>query len=412
VKRDGSGAKTELITFTGDTEAHFDAAGAIQYVYSHLSMGTPIARITRTDNISTSTEYQFHGLASSTLATVSDSGTINTSFRYSPWGAVLESTNAGGASNGTAAHRRRHNDKYVDEVSSLAYYGARYYDKTLLAWTQSDPLYLRVPDVAQMSSPRRASLYAYTLQNSMRYLDPDGLDAGNWGARNFLTTCGAGSVCAAGAAIEGEGRGGVDGETSTTGLRSMIGLGVAKQTKYCGNSTPGGCDSGFIVKQDQERYRIVDNPSPSFRGDENPVVFFQRLAMLCGRFCDKFAVAGDRVVRGTQAAITRVGNKISSAANSLGRAIDSYQRALSGIKHANFMRNAQRWSPSQIARAMRSNNQNIQEHTQYLLDPRSHVPNWETLSHYQQYGMMGHWLKEIHNFEAQNDILWMIQVLR
>ena len=44
VKRDAAGVKTELIWFIGDVEAHYDATGTVTKVYSHLSMGTPVAR--------------------------------------------------------------------------------------------------------------------------------------------------------------------------------------------------------------------------------------------------------------------------------------------------------------------------------------------------------------------------------
>ena len=225
VKKNGFGTKTELIWFIGDTQAHYNASGVVTHVYSNISLGTPVVRVDRTASTVTTTEYQFHGLANSTLATVASNGTINTSLRYSPWGDIVESTNTGGASNGTAAHRRRHNDKYVDEVSNLTYYGARYYDKTLIAWTQADPLYVRVPDAARVSSPRRASLYAYTLQNPMRYIDPDGRDS--FGTNRFCARCDAGSVCGAGQALEGHR--GSDGETWTTALRAAVGLGIARK---------------------------------------------------------------------------------------------------------------------------------------------------------------------------------------
>jgi RHS repeat-associated protein len=177
VKRDAAGVKTELVWFIGDVEAHYDAAGAVTKVYSHLSLGSPVARVERTGNTTAAIEYQFHGLGSSTIAAVDQGGTINASFSYAPFGEVLEATNAGGVGAGTVAHKRRMNDKFEDDVSGLAYYGARYYDKTLNGWTQADPLYTRVPDAAQASSPRRANVYVFSLQNSLRYLDPDGLDS-------------------------------------------------------------------------------------------------------------------------------------------------------------------------------------------------------------------------------------------
>ena len=176
VKRDASGAKTEMIWFIGDTQAHYDAAGTVTNVFAHVTVGTPVARVNRTADTTASLELTFHGLANSTLAAVAEDGTVNASFRYAPFGAVLEATDAGGEDAGIDVHKRRFNDKYQDDISGLTYYGARYYDKTLIGWTQADPLYLRVPDAAQMSTPRRANLYAFTLQNPLRYLDPDGLD--------------------------------------------------------------------------------------------------------------------------------------------------------------------------------------------------------------------------------------------
>jgi len=58
-------------------------------------------------------------------------------------------------------------------VSGLAYYGARYYDKTLIGWTQPDSVGLFAPDSAWIE-PRKSSLYTFSLNNSLRYVDPDG----------------------------------------------------------------------------------------------------------------------------------------------------------------------------------------------------------------------------------------------
>ncbi len=182
VKRDAGGNKTELIWCLDETEAHYDGAGNMIKTYAHVSLGTPIARIERTTNGSTATmttEFQFHGLASNTIAAVAQNGTINASFRYAPFGEVLEATNAGGAGQGTGVHKRRFNDKYEDDIGALTYYGARYYDKVLLGWTQADPLYLRAPELASRSTPRRSQVFLFALNNPNRYFDPDGLDSGS-----------------------------------------------------------------------------------------------------------------------------------------------------------------------------------------------------------------------------------------
>jgi len=174
--RDSAGTKQELRWFIGDTQAHYDAAGVVTNVYSHLSLGTPIARVERTGNTTTAVEYQFHGLASNTIAAVGADGIVKANLAYAPYGELIEGQQPAGPAAGLAAHPRRMNDKYIDDLSSLAYYGARYYDNVLIGWTQRDPLYRRIPDVAG-AMPRHANLYQFTLSNPLRYTDPDGRSA-------------------------------------------------------------------------------------------------------------------------------------------------------------------------------------------------------------------------------------------
>ena len=176
VKRDGAGTKTELVSFIRDVEAHYDGAGAVAHVYSHLSLGTPVARVDRTSNTTAAVEFQFHGLASSTLAAVSDD-------RHDQRELQLCAVRRAPRSHRTVAAQARGprrtseglNDKYEDDVSGLAYYGARYYDKTLIGWTQGDPLYRFAPDAA-WKTPTRSNLYRFSGNNPLRYVDPDGLD--------------------------------------------------------------------------------------------------------------------------------------------------------------------------------------------------------------------------------------------
>jgi RHS repeat-associated protein len=174
LRRDASGQKIELIWFIGDVEAHYDSTGTVTKTYSYISEGTPIARVQRLGPAATddSLEYQFHGLANNTIAAIASDGTINTSISYAPFGEVLEATDSG-SSQGLATHKRRSNDKYEDDISALAYYGARYYDKTLIGWTQGDPLYRFAPDTA-WARPRNGNLYVFSLNNALRYIDPDG----------------------------------------------------------------------------------------------------------------------------------------------------------------------------------------------------------------------------------------------
>lgn len=172
LKRDANGTKSGRIQFRGEMEVHYDQADVRTHSYLHLSLGTPVARVKRTSS-ATMFEYMFHGLGNHTLASVSSTGATDAAFSYTPFGEVVETD---GSPSGVASHRRRFNDKYDDDLSDLSYYGARYYDRTLIGWSQSDPLYSRAPDVAMFSSPRRANQYQFSLSNPIRYVDPDGLD--------------------------------------------------------------------------------------------------------------------------------------------------------------------------------------------------------------------------------------------
>lgn len=116
-----------------------------------------------------SSEASFHnGLGHLMSAADWDTGVVSASFIYGPYGEVLESLGAG-----LDEHLRRFNGKEADQLSRLNYYGYRYYDPLSLTWTQADPLFRIVPDLAY-DSPRLMSLYAFSLNNPVRYMDPDG----------------------------------------------------------------------------------------------------------------------------------------------------------------------------------------------------------------------------------------------
>jgi RHS repeat-associated protein len=175
LKRDGGGKATELVWWIDEVEAHYDATNnyVVSHAYSYITLGNPVARIDRVADRQTNTEYLYRGLAGSTLTAVDQAtGNVNASFSYTPYGAVIEAVD-GGSTEGLASTKRQWNDKFIDDISGLAYYGVRYYDRTTMTWTQSDPLFRFAPDAAS-NAPRRSNLYSYSLNNSLRYIDPDG----------------------------------------------------------------------------------------------------------------------------------------------------------------------------------------------------------------------------------------------
>ena len=97
---------------------------------------------------------------------------LEVGFQYGPFGEILETFEAPGAD--ANAFRERFNGKTLDTSSGLSYYGYRYFDPLGLIWNRSDPLFRFTPEYA-FSAPRKSSLYAFTANNPIRYVDPDGL---------------------------------------------------------------------------------------------------------------------------------------------------------------------------------------------------------------------------------------------
>jgi len=256
VKHDGTGAKTETIWFTNEVEGHYDGSGNWMHSYAHVNMGTPVARVDTGSSLIGKVEYQFHGLANNTLAAVDQStGTVNTCLDVAPYGEVIEATDAGsGSGAGFSVHRRRLNDKFVDAISDLGYYGARYYDKVSMNWTQGDPLYRFGPDIAG-ASPRRADLYQFSLNNPLRYMDPDGLDAGWWTTNNqkFLDY-----------ALSK----GTDPRLSAPTIYEESGHTATMETQYCGTSAPGLCDPFGYNSTTTARHEVVPVVTWTFSPDE------------------------------------------------------------------------------------------------------------------------------------------------
>jgi len=69
----------------------------------------------------------------------------------------------------------RFTGKYLDDVTGLYYYGARYYDPALGRFISPDPLYMSDPERCT-TNPIACNLFAYANNNPMAFIDPTGLD--------------------------------------------------------------------------------------------------------------------------------------------------------------------------------------------------------------------------------------------
>ena len=79
-----------------------------------------------------------------------------------PFGESMAEQKAGGYSS-----KYRFTGKEVDVETGLYYFGARYYDPRISLWYGVDPMTEKHPDY---------NPFAYTANNPIRFIDPDGRD--------------------------------------------------------------------------------------------------------------------------------------------------------------------------------------------------------------------------------------------
>ena len=116
-----------------------------------LSMRTPGGRY----------YYVTDGLGS-IVALTDSAGNLVTRYRYEPHGQAV------GTPSGPANPIRFQN-QYLDTETGLYKMGARYYDPSVMRWTQKDPLNL-------FQDPRQGNRYAFVGGDPVNRVDPSGMD--------------------------------------------------------------------------------------------------------------------------------------------------------------------------------------------------------------------------------------------
>jgi len=197
----------------GGVELVYDKYGAVQPCEqrAYISAGAqPVAEVKGRDTCER-LRVDYHGGRGDMLVSLDDTGNLRARFEYGPFGEATHGVFADAADT-----VRRFNNKQYDKHTGLHYYGYRYYDPAALAWTRSDPMLRFEPDLAY-DQPRRMGLYVFSLNNPVRFVDPDGRAAGE----ATLVGCAVGGPagCGVGALIDGlELAGGVLVGTTATAI--------------------------------------------------------------------------------------------------------------------------------------------------------------------------------------------------
>jgi len=156
----------------GATEVEYRDRGGVMApsrTVVHAALGAmAVARIV--DGDVDEPQRVYSGVLGHLLAVVDTGDRVAARYVYTPFGELLWRDGADAGD-----FHRLFNGKHLDDLSELGYYGARYYDRQTLTWTQRDPLYAFSPDLAY-DQPRRMGLYTFVLNNPLRYIDPDGRD--------------------------------------------------------------------------------------------------------------------------------------------------------------------------------------------------------------------------------------------
>ena len=153
----------------GERETHFNVSGAQTERYLHLSGGGPTLARVESGSSGDRLELQYADELQNLMFSLDEDGNRVAGFLYGAFGEVVYAE-------GEDEHRRQFNGKENDAVSGLSYYGYRYYDPLTLRWSSADPLYLFIPDLG-LNDSQRMNLYSFSVNNPVRYFDPDGREA-------------------------------------------------------------------------------------------------------------------------------------------------------------------------------------------------------------------------------------------
>ncbi len=136
--------------------AEFDISNAIQKSYTWAGSST---MEWQKDHINSKYHYSMYDGNKNIVGTVDNTGTLTSSYEYSPFGKILSKSGTYADSN-----KFRFSSEHHDDETGLVYYNYRYYDPELGRWIKRDP-------VGEVDN----SLYIYIANDSISNTDILGL---------------------------------------------------------------------------------------------------------------------------------------------------------------------------------------------------------------------------------------------
>ncbi|MDP2181314.1 MAG: RHS repeat-associated core domain-containing protein, partial [Actinomycetota bacterium] len=167
VVRPGSTKTTDSFWIGEQLVSEKDSDGRV-YTYVYGPGGTPLELVVTSGATSVSYAYVTDALGS-VVGLADASGRWVATYRYDPWGRVVEEGDWN--SSGLAARQPlRYRGYYHDSETGMYYLPARYYDPAVARFISVDP----APPKA--GSPVSLNAYVYAGDSPIMFLDPDGRD--------------------------------------------------------------------------------------------------------------------------------------------------------------------------------------------------------------------------------------------
>jgi RHS repeat-associated protein len=323
----------------------------------------------------------------STTYVTDAAGTLIEHDRYFPFGETWGSSERVAFGNPNASVNNHRNwlftGKELDTDTGLYYFGARYYDPRSSTWTSPDPIlasYMQGAPNGGVFAPRNLGLYTYTWNNPIILRDPTGMSPEN--DRVSVTGSGRNQVTR----IEFDDASTVSARAINSGPQRKDLTGFSLNTSFTDTS---GAYKVMVAGAAAGGAALVAGPALVAAAEGFAATHPGAVALATG------VAAGE-------------GGIVMGGGNLVPRSVGAAESALSiaerGGPNAGFLRQVQGWSRTQLERAVRSFQKQIELHEGYITDPASHVRGWGSMNSIQRDGLLNHWARELKNFSDQQSI--------